>query len=162
VSDEGEVVPMTPPVKRKPGRPRKVAAESGSEDIALLKAQLKAAQDALAAVGQKAPVVDGSGRFSAYFDRSSMKQVGKTTQNVLDHFTDPDDPEFQKLVDQSARGYCQIHFPDGRPCRGFETSAMMAQATMRNCIEGRFNPDPPVKISKRQDLGAPVPVKAGV
>lgn len=160
MSDE---VLMETVAKRKPGRPRKVPAPApDTSEVDLLKAQLKAAQSALAAAGQNIPVVDPKGRYTAYFDRSSMKQVGNTTQNVLDHITDPDDPEFQKMVNEGKRGYCQVNNPDGSSCRGFETSAMVAQATMRNCASGKFNPDPPVKISKRQDLGAPIPVKAGV
>ncbi len=161
MSDE-TLVPTTEPVKRKPGRPRKnpVDAAPPADDIELLKARLAAAEAALAAAGQKSPVVSADGRFSAFFDRSSMKQVGNQTMNVTDHFTDPEDPGLQKLVDEGKRGYCQIAYPDGRPCRGFETSAMAAQATMRSCRDGKFNPDPVVKMSKKQDLMAPVPVKA--
>lgn len=100
--------------------------------------------------------------YKASFDRTSMKNVDGKSLNVCDTFTSPEDSEFVKLVNEGKRGYLTVKTVEGEFVMGKETSAQAAQATMRACRDGKFNPYPPVNITKKQDIGSPQPVKAGV
>lgn len=101
-------------------------------------------------------------KYKASFDRTSMKAVDGKTLNVCDHFEDPSDSEFLKLVAEGKRGYLTITQADGTFVSGVETSAQNAKAKMDACAAGKYNPFPPMNITKKQDISSPLPIKAGV
>ena len=92
--------------------------------------------------------------YKCVFERTVMRQAGKKTVTAIDHFEDPEAPEFKALVEAGERGHLSVSTVDGEDVVGMATSATNAQSIMRGCAKGTYNPFPKIK-KKMQDMESP-------